>query len=132
LNGGLARVRILIVDDVGMMRDMLRAVLVALGVHQIRSTQDGSDGLIAAFSWQPDIVFSDWQMKPMDGITFVRRLRQAPSPNPYVPIIMLTSHCERDRVLEARDAGATEALPRSTPATALARTIDQLAHPLGR
>ena len=32
------------------------------------------------------------------------------SPNPFVPIIMLTGHTHVDRVLQARDAGVTEFL----------------------
>jgi two-component system chemotaxis response regulator CheY len=117
VSGGLARLKILVVDDVAMIRDIMRAVLGTLGVQQIRVAKDGGDGLAAAHSWQPDIIFSDWQMKPMDGIEFVRRMRQDASPNPYVPIIMLTSHCERDRVIEARDAGVNEFLAKPFTAT---------------
>ena len=44
-----------------------------------------------------------WHMEPTDGLTFVKYLRNDPdSPNPYVPIIMLTGHGDRERVCEAR------------------------------
>ena len=47
----------------------------------------------------------------LDGLDFVRLVRKgADSPNPYVPIILLTGHTEMHRVLEARDAGVNEIL----------------------
>ncbi len=47
----------------------------------------------------------------MDGLEFVRLLRtDTNSPNPFVPVIMLTAHTEAKRVVEARDAGVTEFL----------------------
>ena len=50
-------------------------------------------------------------MKPMDGLEFTRRVRNDEhSPNPFVPIIMITGHTEKYRVEAARDAGVTEFL----------------------
>ncbi len=47
----------------------------------------------------------------MDGLEFVRLVRtDTESPNPFVPVIMLTAHTEAKRVVEARDAGVTEFL----------------------
>jgi DNA-binding response OmpR family regulator len=59
-------------------------------------------------------------MEPLDGIDFTRMVRTAPdSPNPFVPIIMLTSQGAYDRVQLARDIGVTEFLIKPVTANAL-------------
>ena len=60
---------------------------------------------------------TDLAMQPLDGIDFVRLLRNSPdSPNPMVPVVMITGHSTMRRVSEARDVGVTEFL--SKPVTA--------------
>ena len=59
-------------------------------------------------------------MEPLDGLDFVRLVRTAKdSPNPYVPIIMLSGYTEYRRVTEARDAGINEFLAKPISARAL-------------
>ena len=66
---------------------------------------------------QIDIIMTDLAMQPLDGIDFVRLLRNsADSPSPMAPVIMITGHSTHKRVNEARDVGVTEFL--SKPVTA--------------
>ncbi len=59
-------------------------------------------------------------MEPLDGVDFVRLVRTAnDTPNPYVPIIMLTGFTEMRRVTEARDAGINEFLAKPVSAKAI-------------
>jgi DNA-binding response OmpR family regulator len=65
-------------------------------------------------------VITDWIMEPLDGIDFTQMVRSASdSPNPFVPIVMLTSNTSRDRVQEARDVGVTEFLAKPLTAKSL-------------
>jgi CheY-like chemotaxis protein len=74
-----------------------------------------------------DIVVSDWHMAPMDGLAFVRKVRTDPqSPNPYVPIILLTGHTETTRVIEARDAGVNMFLAKPISVKALSERLTAL------
>ena len=67
-----------------------------------------------------DVLIVDWHMQPLDGLDFVRLVRTASdSPNPYVPIIMLTGYTEYARVVEARDAGINEFLAKPISAKSL-------------
>ena len=78
---------------------------------------DGAEALQALRSNPIDIVMTDLAMQPLDGIDFVRLAAQfAESPNPMVPVIMITGHSTLRRVAEARDVGVTEFL--SKPVTA--------------
>ncbi len=106
---GLESLRVLLVDDNQHMRAIVTTVLTGVGVKQIREVRDGAEALDALREWSADLAIVDFQMFPLDGVEFTRMVRNAPdSRNPYLPIIMMTGHSERYRVMEARDAGVTE------------------------
>lgn len=108
---GFENLSVLIVDDNPHMRATLRALMETAGVQAICEAVDGSLALKALKERNIDLVLTDMAMKPMDGITFTRKIRKdRDSPNPFLPVIMITGHTERARVLEARDAGVTEFL----------------------
>lgn len=66
-------------------------------------------------------------MKPVDGISLTRRLRNDPlSPNQYVPVILMTGFSEKRRVMQARDVGVTEFLVKPFNARDLYRRIAQI------
>ena len=77
------------------------------------------------------LVICDWNMAPVDGLTFCKELRGGPnSPNPYVPIIMLTGHTESERVLESREAGINHFLAKPVSVKALSdRIVSLIDHP---
>lgn len=109
MNNYLRDVSILIVDDQEFSVQILREMARILGAEDIRTFTD------AQLAWKDykirpaDIVLTDWQMEPMDGLTLTKLIRKDPdSPNTFVPIIMVTSFRERHHVFQARDAGVTE------------------------
>jgi CheY-like chemotaxis protein len=117
---GLAKVKVLIVDDVAFIRDLLRTLLGAVGVREFAMAEDGGQGLATVYSWNPDVIFADWAMSPVDGLEFVHSIRTGGlAPNPFVPVILLTAHTERERVMQARDAGITEFLAKPFTAEAV-------------
>ncbi|MFI4933900.1 MAG: response regulator [Caulobacterales bacterium] len=110
MNEGLERLRILIVDDNQHMRAIVGAILKSAGVTHIREAAHGGQALKILKDWPADIAIVDFQMAPMDGLAFTKAVRNQETPNPYLPIIMMTGYAERQRVFEARDAGVTEFL----------------------
>ena len=67
-----------------------------------------------------DVAVVDYKMTPLNGVEFVRLVRNSPdSPDPFLPVIMLTGHADRRRIDEARDAGVTEFLVKPVTAKAL-------------
>jgi two-component system chemotaxis response regulator CheY len=116
----LSAMRILLVDDNQHMRSIVAAVLAGVGVQQVRECWDGAEALDALRQWPADVAIVDFQMTPIDGVEFTRLVRNASdSPNPFLPIIMLTGHAERARVEEARDAGVTEFVVKPVTARAV-------------
>ena len=107
----LDRLNILIVDDNPYMRVLVRDILHGFGVRNIMECNDGSAAMQELKHWPADLSFVDWMMEPLDGLDFTRLVRTASdSPNPFLPIVMLTGHTERHRIVEARDAGVNEFL----------------------
>ena len=105
------RLRFLVIDDNAHMRRILRTLLHGFGTREVYEAEDGAAGLEAFTHYSPDIVITDWAMPIFDGLELTQMIRQpGANNNPYVPIIMLTGHSEKKRVIAARDAGVTEFL----------------------
>jgi CheY-like chemotaxis protein len=120
MSAGFEKVRVLLVDDNQHMRAIVMTVLAGVGVRHVRETRDGAEALEALRNWPADLAIVDFQMFPLDGVEFTRMVRNAPdSKNPYLPIIMMTGHSEKSRVLEARDAGVTEFVAKPLTAKAI-------------
>ncbi|WP_406856758.1 response regulator [Alsobacter sp. KACC 23698] len=118
------RLRFLVVDDNTYMRRILKTLLHGFGAREVFEAEDGASALDAFASHYPDIVFTDWEMPLINGIDMTKLMRCSDnSVNPFVPIIMVSVHSERHRVLEARDAGVTEFLVKPLSATALHQRI---------
>ena len=114
------RLKVLVVDDNPHMRALIVAVLQAVDIKQIYEA--GS----AEAAWQIlqhtpcDILVVDWVMSGMSGLELTRKIRTSPeSPNPFVPIIMLTGHTSVQHVRAARDAGVNEFLAKPVSANAI-------------
>jgi two-component system chemotaxis response regulator CheY len=111
---------ILIVDDNQYMRKIVRNLLVNIGVRKVYEASDGIAGLDAIRIVTPDIVILDWELPLLNGAEFVRIVRSpGVFPVPDVPIIMLSSHGERWRVVEAVRLGVNEYLRKPVSAQAL-------------
>ncbi len=120
MSSPLSTMRVLLVDDNQHMRSIVSTVLAGVGVMQVRECWDGAEALDALRQWPADVAIVDFQMSPIDGVEFTRLVRNAAdSPNPFLPIIMLTGHAERTRVMEARDAGVTEFIVKPVTARAV-------------
>jgi DNA-binding response OmpR family regulator len=116
----IERVNFLIIEDNKHMSVMVKTILTAFGARNILEASDGADAFKVLKHFPADIIICDWVMQPLDGIDFVRMVRtSADSPNPYVPIIMLTGYTEMHRVTEARDAGVNEFLAKPVSAKKL-------------
>lgn len=118
------RVMVLVVDDNHYMRVIVSTMLRSMGITQIREASDGIEALEIVRDWRPDVVVLDLMMEQLDGIEFTKLVRRGTdSPNPYLPIIMMTGHTDRQHVLAARDAGVNEFIAKPLTARAL---IDRL------
>lgn len=120
----LKNLNIMVVEDDPSMRILLRDMLSAFGVENIVAVSEGTKAFAELRHFAADIIITDWVMEPLDGLEFTNLVRKAPdSPNPFVPIIMLTSQGAFERVRQARDTGVTEFLVKPVTAQSLYNRI---------
>ena len=116
----LSAVSALVIDDNLHMRTIIKSILQSFGIRNIHEAANAMDGLVVLRKLAIDIVIVDYQMDILDGIEFTQLLRHSKdSPNPFVPVIMLTAYTEKKRVEMARDAGVTEFLSKPIRASDL-------------
>ena len=119
----LEHLKVLIVEDNQHMRSLLNSA----GIRDIVEANNGGTALTVLREKKCDLVLSDLAMKPMNGLDFSRAVRTAESsPNPFVPIIMITGHTEKHQVEAARDAGVTEFLVKPITAQSLFSRIAEI------
>jgi two-component system chemotaxis response regulator CheY len=127
----LQRVRFLLVDDNIHAIDLVKTMLRGFGVDQFEEARTIAEAKRRLRSAQIDIVILDYLMGDEEGVTLARYLRTDPeSPAPFVPIIMLTGHADRARVMAARDAGVNEFCVKPfTPADLMKRIMGVIENP---
>lgn len=97
--------RVLTVDDSRTMLDMLRAALTKQGFKVVQA-ENGREGLERLEAEPFDVVISDINMPVMDGLSFIRSLRQHPR-HAGLPVLILTTETSREKRDLGRAAGAT-------------------------
>ena len=100
--------RVLIVDD-STTSLMWQQLLLKLEGYDTLTARDGAEGVRVAREQQPDLILLDVSMPAMDGFAACRSLRAAPDTK-HIPILMVTTHSEMQKVLEGYESGCNEYL----------------------
>ena len=96
----------LIVDDSRIIRKVARRILESLK-FEIDEAADGAEALTYCASIMPDVILLDWNMPVMDGLTFLRRLREQPGGD-APKVLFCTIETAPERIAEALSAGADD------------------------
>jgi CheY-like chemotaxis protein len=125
-NYDISELDILVVDDNASMLRMLCGMLRALGASNVREAANGADAFEMNRGQEANLIICDWNMKPVNGIQLTQMLRNdTDTPNPYVPVILVTGFTDRERVMSARDSGIHEFLAKPASARSLYARICQ-------
>jgi DNA-binding NarL/FixJ family response regulator len=97
-------IRVLLVEDHAVVRAGLERLLGGVDdIEVVGAAADGSEALELVEECAPDVVLMDLSMPRVDGVAATRRIATA---KPEVRVVILTSFSDRDRILDALDAGA--------------------------
>ncbi|MEY2468370.1 MAG: hypothetical protein QOF21_1068, partial [Actinomycetota bacterium] len=97
-------IRLVIVDDHGVIRDGLRAALGGRDdIEIVGEAANGNDALAVVATTSPDVAVVDLDLPDIDGVTVCRRIAET---SPAVRVLILTMHGDDDHVLRAMRAGA--------------------------
>jgi two-component system, chemotaxis family, chemotaxis protein CheY len=95
---------ILIVDDSASVRQVVGIALRGAGYEVIEGC-DGQDALKRLTGQKVHLMISDVNMPNMDGISFVKAVKQLPAYR-FTPIVMLTTESQEGKKKEGQEAGA--------------------------
>ncbi|ARP83522.1 two-component system response regulator [Bordetella genomosp. 9] len=95
---------ILIVDDSASVRQVVGIALRGAGYDVIEG-RDGQDALSKLTGQKVHLIISDVNMPQMDGITFLKEVKQLPAYR-FTPVIMLTTESQEAKKREGQLAGA--------------------------
>ena len=93
--------RVLIVDDMGSIRQVISALLKASG-YETTQASSGALALELMKKTKFDLVLSDWNMPGMTGSEFVTAIRAT---DRVMPIVMVTAEADRERIMELQAIG---------------------------
>jgi DNA-binding NarL/FixJ family response regulator len=115
------KIRVLIVDDHGVVRMGLKAFFDLLDdIEVVGEASDGSEGVAAARRLLPDVVLMDLLMPNMDGVTAIGRIK---AELPETEIVTMTSFIEEEKVTAALEAGASGYVLKDAEAEEVAAAI---------
>ena len=95
---------IMVVDDSASIR-MVVGIASRRAGYEVIEAQDGKDAIGKLTGQKVHLIISDVNMPVMDGITFVKNVKQMPSYR-FTPIIMLTTESDESKKREGQAAGA--------------------------
>lgn len=103
-------ISVLVAEHNSYMRQTIRSILRTFNIGQIDEARTPEQAWDAFCLQKPDVVFADWA-PGFNGMELLKRIRRDDdSPNPFVPVIVVTSMSDKEHVLTARDLGMTEFL----------------------
>ena len=118
---GDERIRVLLVDDHGVVRKGLRGFFELLDdIEVVGEAEDGQEAVDAAARLRPDVVLMDLLMPRMDGLTAIAEIKRA---QPEVEIVAVTSFIEEEKVTTALEAGASGYLLKDAEADEVASAV---------
>ena len=116
-------ISVLIVDDSSTMARIVRNLLQHIGFKDIDEASGGVSALTKMKLKHYGFVISDWNMEPMTGIDFLRKVRADPSFG-SIPFIVVTAESRRDHVIAAKEAGANNYIVKPFSAQTLKAKIE--------
>lgn len=114
--------KVLVVDDSGVMRKIIVRSLNSVGVTDIVEAADGQSGFELFQAQQFDLVLTDWNMPVRSGLELVTDIRSTGS---KTPIMMITTEAQKNQILAAVQAGVTDYLIKPFEKEALRAKLDK-------
>lgn len=118
-------IRILVVDDFGTMRRIMKNILRQLGYTNIAEADDGTTALEVLQEGNFDLIISDWNMPKMSGLELLKTVRRDPVYG-EIPFLMVTAEAQKQNVMDAVRAGVSSYVVKPFTAEAIADKLDKI------
>ena len=125
----LAKLFVLVADRDHRTASLVQRLLYSFGFRHMDVTTNGESALALLKTRSYDILITEWNMMPVDGVGLVKAIRNARNSERLprdIPILMLTAQADMQSVEVARDAGITEFVAKPFSAKTMSNRIVQI------
>ena len=122
----LGTLNVLVADRDHRTASLMQRILFSFGFRSMDVTTNGESAMTLLRSRPYDLIITEWNLVPIDGVTLVKAIRQAKEDARIrrdIPIIMLTARTDVESVQIARDAGITEYVAKPFSAKTISNRI---------
>ena len=123
--------KVLVVDDMMSMRNIVKRALLEIGYKNIHDALNGEEALEKLKSGGFGLVLLDWNMPVMSGIELLRKMRADPTLQ-AIPVLMITAEAKMDNIMEAVQAGVSDYLVKPFSGQALQEKLVKIFQKLSK
>jgi two-component system chemotaxis response regulator CheY len=116
---------VLVVDDAGPMRRIMKGLFRELGFKNIREAENGQHALEELKKKKADFIVSDWNMPVMSGIDLLRAVRGDETLK-GIPVLMVTAEARQENIVEAVQAGVNNYILKPFNAQTLQEKLNKI------
>ncbi|MDH3359848.1 MAG: response regulator [Desulfobulbaceae bacterium] len=120
-----SNLRVLVVDDMSIMRTILKALLNNMGVTDIIEASNGEMALETLKQNKVDLILSDWNMPKMTGIELLRRIREDILLQ-NIPFVMISAEATKENISRAIHLHVNQYLVKPVSAAQLEQKVSPL------
>ena len=117
--------KVLIVDDLSMMRKILRYTLKQVGLTNIIEAGDGKSAMTRLKNEKVDLIVCDWNMPGMKGVDMLNKVRSDDELK-NIPFIMVTAEAHKEKIIEALKAGVSSYIVKPYTAKTLSENLKKI------
>jgi two-component system chemotaxis response regulator CheY len=119
--------KIVVIEDDIHIRRIITRLLRQVGFRSIYEASDGKSGMEQVIRTRPDVILCDIHMEPMNGLEFLKRLREFNHKSlSGLPVIFLTSDALSDTVLAARNLDVSGYITKPVSVQQLKEKLDAI------
>lgn len=122
--------KILVVDDFSTMRRIVKNLLRQLGFVNIEEAEDGAQAYTKLKKGGFGFIVSDWNMPNLDGLGLLKKVREDDELK-ELPILMVTAEAEKEKVVQAIQAGVNNYIVKPFTGEVLKEKMDKIFEKLG-
>jgi two-component system chemotaxis response regulator CheY len=127
MSNPLHQYKVLLADADRPLSVVVKSTLENMGFSDIHITYSGEQAMEMLAQAHFDFLITEWNIKHLNGIDLIRKIRvDKNSPNPALPIIMLTGRAEQADVVVARDSGINEYIVKPFSARSIYNRLERI------
>ncbi|MBZ0295044.1 MAG: response regulator transcription factor [Anaerolineae bacterium] len=121
---GVHPIRVVIVDDHGIVREGLRTLLTRSGIEVVGEADNGLSAVQLVKEQQPDVLLLDIRMRNGDGLQYLAQIKSA---SPKTDVIMLTTYANPGYLARAIHGGASGYISKDADPGQVVRAVQAVA-----